>query len=247
MSKVSVIVPVYNSNQYLRKCLNSICNQTLKDIEIICVNDNSSDNSLDILYEYASIDERIKIINLIKNSGAASTRNKGIECAKSEYIGFIDSDDFIDLDFYEKLYKSAKTNNSYIVKAQMVVLNDGGKKTVKNTNEKIKRNRVHFSREFTTAIYKTSFLKENNVLFPESALVFEDPIFLIKIYTLDKNIDLIDDTNYYYNIHSKSNMRTYTSKKAQSYLKSLKILFDIMNNSNITKNNYKMIVSIKYI
>ena len=107
MPKVSVIIPVFNTEKYLRKCLNSVCNQTLKDIEIICVNDSSTDDSLEILKEYAAKDERIKLINFIENKGAAAARNAGIDIARGEYIGFVDCDDYIDLDFYEKLYSKA--------------------------------------------------------------------------------------------------------------------------------------------
>ena len=102
MTKISVIIPVYNSEKFLKKCLDSIINQTLNDIEIICIDDGSTDKSLRILNNFADKDNRITIINQ-KNSGPSAARNKGIENAKGEYIGFVDSDDWIDLDFYEKL------------------------------------------------------------------------------------------------------------------------------------------------
>ena len=102
MPKISVIVPVYKVEKFLPKCLESLINQTLKDIEIICINDGSPDNSLKILEEYAKKDSRIKIINQ-KNAGPSVARNNGMSAASGEYIGFVDSDDWIDLDFYEKL------------------------------------------------------------------------------------------------------------------------------------------------
>lgn len=107
MPKVSVIIPVYNTEKYLRKCLDSVCNQTLSDIEIICVNDCSPDNSLEILNEYAQKDNRIKVINFEENKGVSIARNTGIDSATGEFIGFVDADDFVDLDFYEKLYNKA--------------------------------------------------------------------------------------------------------------------------------------------
>ena len=109
--KVSVIIPVYNTEKYLEKCLYSVCNQTLSDIEIICINDCSTDNSREILNKYAADDERIKIINFEENKGAAAARNAGIDAATGEYIGFVDSDDYPDLDFYEKLYNKAENRN----------------------------------------------------------------------------------------------------------------------------------------
>ncbi len=92
MPKVSIIVPVYNVEKYLSTCLDSLINQTLKDIEIICINDGSTDNSLNILNEYAQKDTRIIVINK-ENSGPGSCRNLGIEKATGEYIQFVDSDD----------------------------------------------------------------------------------------------------------------------------------------------------------
>ena len=107
MPKVSVIIPVYNVEKYLRQCLDSVVNQTLKDIEIICVDDGSTDNSLKILKEYASKDDRFIIIEQ-KNKGAGAARNKGLEIANGEYLYFLDSDDFVDLSALEKLNTQIK-------------------------------------------------------------------------------------------------------------------------------------------
>ena len=96
--KVSVIIPVYNVEKYLCKCLDSVVNQTLRDIEIICVDDGSTDSSWEILKEYAQRDDRIKLIHK-ENGGLSSARNVAMQVAKGDYIGFIDSDDWIDLDF----------------------------------------------------------------------------------------------------------------------------------------------------
>ena len=105
--KVSIIVPVYNVEKYLAQCLDSLINQTLKEIEIICVNDGSKDNSAKILTAYAQKYVRIKIINQT-NQGLSAARNNGISVATGEYIGFVDSDDWVDIDFYKKLYSAGK-------------------------------------------------------------------------------------------------------------------------------------------
>lgn len=105
--KVSIIVPVYNTEAYLERCLKSLVNQTLKDIEIICIDDGSKDNSVAILKKYSQLDKRIKIIEQ-ENLGVSVARNNGLKLATGEYIGFVDSNDWIDLDFYEKLYNAAK-------------------------------------------------------------------------------------------------------------------------------------------
>lgn len=106
--KLSIIIPAFNTEKYLPKCLDSVVNQTLKDIEIICIDNNSTDNTLNIFNEYAKNDSRIKIISNNENKGAASSRNLGLDIASGEYIGFVDSDDFIELEMFEKLYEVAK-------------------------------------------------------------------------------------------------------------------------------------------
>ena len=108
MVKVSVIVPVYNVEKYLTQCLDSLVNQTLKDIEIIIVNDESPDNSQAIIDKYAKRYPKIIKAYKKKNGGLSDARNYGIERATGDYIGFVDSDDFVELDMYEDLYKAAK-------------------------------------------------------------------------------------------------------------------------------------------
>ncbi len=112
--KISVIIPIYNSEKYLSECLESIINQTFKDIEIICINDGSKDNSLNILNEYLKKDNRIIIVNQ-KNSGVSSARNKGIRLSTGDFISFIDSDDYLDLNVYEKCVQRIIRDNSDII------------------------------------------------------------------------------------------------------------------------------------
>ena len=129
MPKISVIIPVYNTEKYIDKCLNSIVNQTMQDIEIICVDDGSTDKSLRILNEYASKDNRIKILTQ-SNSGAAKARNKGLSIATGEYLYFIDSDDFIDLTFCEKMYNQAFSTDSDICICKILGCKENRSKTV---------------------------------------------------------------------------------------------------------------------
>ena len=114
MPEISVIVPVYNVENYLKECLDSLVNQSFTDIEIICVDDGATDKSPDILKEYADKDERIKIISQ-KNQGLAASRNNGLKEACGKYIYFLDSDDYIDLKALEKLHNNAVLNKSEIV------------------------------------------------------------------------------------------------------------------------------------
>ena len=106
--KVSVIMAVYNAERYLRQALESVCQQTLRDIEIICVDDGSTDGSMEILKEFAGQDDRIKILqHLEKTDGAAAARNMGLQAARGEYLSFLDADDWFEPDMLEKAYEKA--------------------------------------------------------------------------------------------------------------------------------------------
>lgn len=114
--KVSIVVPCYNVESYINQCIDSIISQTLRDIEIICVNDGSKDHTLEILKEYASKDERIKLIDK-QNSGYGDSMNMGMQAACGEYIGIVESDDFVDQRMFEVLYKVAHKHNADVVKS----------------------------------------------------------------------------------------------------------------------------------
>ena len=116
MYKVSVILPIYNVSQYLRECLDSVVRQTLKELEIICVNDGSTDNSLEIIEEYAAKDERIVIITG-PNGGYGKAMNKGLDRATGEYVGIVEPDDYVSLTMFEDLYRIAVENQLDMVKA----------------------------------------------------------------------------------------------------------------------------------
>jgi glycosyltransferase involved in cell wall biosynthesis len=112
MSKISIIIPVYNASNFLVRCLDSVLSQTLSDIEVICIDDCSSDNSFEILKDYVQKDSRIKVYKNEQNIGQGLTRNKGIDFANGEYIAFVDSDDWIEPNMYEVLYSNT-SNKKY--------------------------------------------------------------------------------------------------------------------------------------
>ena len=116
MPKISVLVPIYNVEKYLRECLDSLLNQTLVDVEFILINDGSKDNSLEIMKEYQSKDARFKIIDK-ENTGYGSSMNKGLDLASGEYIGIVESDDFIKKRMFEDLYNIAVKNDADMVKS----------------------------------------------------------------------------------------------------------------------------------
>lgn len=244
MVKVSVIIPVYNTEEYLEKCLDSVINQTLSDIEIICINDCSTDNSLGILNKYAANDNRITVIDFKENKGAAAARNKGIETAKGKYLGFIDSDDFIDLEFYEKLYKKAVETNADVAIGNIVFRN--GKNTEefnKHTRNLIKQSKINFYSLYTTAIFKQELFINNNIRFSKHKTA-EDYIVSILASYYSKNICFVDDIYYHYVKRNLSNTDDNNfSNLKNDYLDSFLNIFNIINSLNYSKSDYKTITN----
>lgn len=211
MAKVSVIVPVYNVEKYLKRCLDSLINQTLSDIDIICINDGSKDSSLQILEQYAQKDSRIVIYNQ-ENSGPSVARNTGLEHASGEYIGFVDSDDWVDLDFYEKLYKSAKNNNADIAVADFIREHPNKKpKRLKLKEEKIYTTpedkfmicKVHREGCVWNKIYRTEFIHSINLKFVPK-MYYEDRDFTIRSLYFSKKLVTTPNTYYRYFVNPKS-------------------------------------------
>ena len=209
--KISIVVPVYNVEKYLKRCLDSLVNQTLKDIEIICVNDGSKDNSLDILEEYAKKDGRIVILNQ-ENAGLSAARNTGMNVVKGEYIGFVDSDDWVDLDFYEKLYFAAKNNDCDIAVADFIREHPTKKKKRLNiTKEEIfekpedKYLACKTYREgcVWNKIYRTEFLKRIDLKFVVG-MYYEDRDFTARSLFYSKKLITVPNTYYRYFVNPKS-------------------------------------------
>ena len=198
MPKVSIIIPIYNVEKYLNQCLDSIINQTLNDIEIILVNDGSKDNSGQICEAYAQKDNRIKIIHK-KNEGPSIARNIAIELAHGEYIGFVDSDDFVDLNFFEELYNNAKTHNASISTGNIKkYIENVGTKEIDNLFER------NFYFGFWRNIYKNDLIKKYKIKFPEKIFCGEDIYFLYVIALYFGQNIVKTDVNYFYRINKKS-------------------------------------------
>lgn len=205
MTKVSIIVPVYNVEKYLKRCLDSLVNQTLKDIEIICINDGSTDGSLAILNEYVRNDDRIVVINQ-ENSGQSVARNRGIDVAKGEYLGFVDSDDWVSEDYFEKLHNSAIQNNAEIAVGGIIRLHKFNRRKFLTFAKETVTNDVNLKFELCdlpeksyvwNKIYKSSKLKEIGLKF-EEGIVFEDCIFTPQaLFYFDKMVT-VPDTYYFY-------------------------------------------------
>jgi len=203
--KVSVIVPVYNVAKYLSKCLRSLSEQKLKEIEIICVNDGSTDNSGEIIEKFALKDPRIKIINT-ENHGLSAARNCGIRAAQGKYLGFVDSDDYADRDYFKKLYEAAEKYNCPLACAgyKRFKFTDGKilqkfekYEVFDEINEKVKTANIPNDNYVWNKIYNRKDFLDNGLSFPEGH-DFEDMIASIKfLYNMGKMIT-VPDTYYHY-------------------------------------------------
>lgn len=256
--KVSVIVPVYNVENYLSKCLDSILNQTLKDMEIICINDGSKDSSKEILEAYQKEDDRIFIVNKA-NGGYGAACNIGLKLARGKYISIIEPDDFIDSKMFEDLYKLAEENNADIVKSAFYEYKDGSNgeaecadkvnwskeyempQGVFNINDCTQL--VYFHPSIWSCIYKKEFLNKNCISFvePKGAGWADNP-FQVQTLCLAERILYTDNAYYYYrltNPSSSSNIINISnpfdrSDEIHSFIKSQNI-----SNPNFLAHLYK--------
>lgn len=223
--KVSIIVPIYNMEKYLEKCIDSIVNQTLSNIEIILVNDGATDSSGKIIDKYAKKDNRIKVINK-ENGGQGAARNEGIDVASGEYIGFVDSDDWIDLDMYEKMYEIAKEEDLDISICSRKIWSEGYelKSTIEVKNElvnNIEKDIPSYIVDYLlypntvsacNKIYRLKTIKENNIKFYSVDNVgSEDMFFNYCVLLHIKNARSIYKTYYNGVERSESTTRKYRS------------------------------------
>lgn len=219
---ISAIIPVYNSEKYIKKCVDSLINQTLKNIEIILINDGSSDDSLRILRQYEKRDERIVVIDQ-KNNGPSSARNKGIDIAKGEYISFIDSDDWVDETMFEEMYNSAKENNSDVVICDMKLVNKNEETYITGLNYPIRNlseramNEIIFNELLSNSqfnsmankIFRTSIIKKNNIRLDKDIYYAEDWLFNIEFFRRSKKVSYINKPFYYYRRGHESSSSSY--------------------------------------
>ena len=226
MSKitVSVVMPVYNGEGYLRECLDSVCAQTLRDIEIICVDDGSSDGSLAILDEYAAADPRIKVIAQ-PNSGAAVARNKGIAIAQGEYLSILDSDDWFEPKMLETMVARARAKNAQIVICRCVGFEDGTEKHV-DMSWSLKDEFIpsecfagldvgdglfYFTQGWAwDKLYLTSFVREHDLQF-QNLKSTNDMLFTFLSIALAQRITTVGDVF----IHQRRNRSTSISRTRQ--------------------------------
>lgn len=250
MVKVSVIMPVYEASDYLNMSINSVINQEIEDIELICVNDGSKDNSSKILKKYSKQHDFIKVINQ-ENSGPAVARNNGLEHATGEYIAFLDADDkFLDKTALKKMHELATDTKADMVGANLKRIKKDGHLeenydfentlyTYFTNKETISPQEYGIPWAFYKNIYKKSFLEENNIKFPNYH-VGEDPVFLANVLTKIKQIPVLNIDLYGYN-HSVGgglNIKLDSYDKKREYIEHYMEVFDILKNNSFEESYY---------
>jgi len=207
--KLSVIIPIYNVEKYLSKCLDSVINQTYEDIEIICVNDCSQDGSLTILQEYAKQNKKIKIIDLPYNQGVSAARNIGIDAANGDFIAFLDPDDWWEVNLLEKAVTKLNADNSDIVLFGHYFFKNGKIIPDKLKEEKIEKvlngdNYKEYLCDFVNLvwdkIYKTSFIKNHNIKFPLKIHPTEDVLYALECFSYNPKISFLSEYLYNYRL-----------------------------------------------
>lgn len=224
MATVSVIVPVYNVEKYLEKCLTTLVNQTLQDMEIIVVNDGATDGSGAIIDSFVS--RYPNIISLKKeNGGLSDARNYGLPYATGEYIGFVDSDDYVDVDMYEHLYRKAKEENSDIVECNLHhVFPDGSVDTEIGEKIQDKKQMLMVGRSVVwNKIYRRDWLMNTGVIFPKGC-IYEDVEFYCKLVPHIETYSYVDQASIYYvqrgdSLNNKQSLKTLDILKILEHIK----------------------------
>ncbi len=238
MNKISIILPAYNSEKYLKSCIESISNQTFDNLEIIIINDCSTDNSLKIMQKYAKKDKRIKIINNEQNLGYGKSINIGIKIAKGKYISIVESDDTIEKNMIEKLYRETlekdydiiKSNFNYIIKNKKYRSKIFDGIDHKNSSNKFNTPQIlAIKPSVWSAIYKKEFLYENNIFFNETqGASFQDTSFQFKCFYFAENFKLINDALYNYRLDNPNSSINSSNK-----------VFEIINEFKTINNFFK--------
>lgn len=252
MIKISVIVPIYNVERYLPRCIESVRNQKLADIEIILVDDGSPDACPQMCDDYARADNRIKVVHK-KNEGLGYARNSGLQYATGEYVTFLDSDDYVSKDMYEKVYQALKSTKSDCCVTGYIVKKDSGEEVIKYNplgnsvyeNDEIirkvlagmlgslpeqKRDTV-IGMSVWKCVYSRDVIVDNRISFPsEREFISEDIIFQIKTIPHTKRVCTLSEGLYYYceNKNSQSLTKTYSRNKFDRYKKLYKKELDML-------------------
>ena len=231
---VSVIIPVYNAENYLERCINSLLAQTLEEIEFIFVNDCSKDRSIIILKDYETrYPNRIKVIDSSVNLRQGGARNLGMNAATGEYIGFVDADDWVEPTMFQKMYECAANGGYDVVGCHNYVSNGKGtiiSATKTNTFEQVgvldeekRKSLIVNGGNIWIKLYKRDFLNANNIRFPEH-LSYEDNYFIPIVFLLANSFGLVDEPLYYYYLSENSTVRQKNSQTQFQRFETLDLL-----------------------
>ncbi|MGE6630125.1 glycosyltransferase family 2 protein [Bacillus sp. NPDC077027] len=221
MPAISLLVAVYNTSQYVEKCLRSIAEQTFSEIEVILVNDGSTDHSADILEQFTKRDKRFRVIHQ-PNQGLGAVRNKGIEEAKGEYVAFIDSDDTLDPDYCMKLYERAMATDADVVVSDYFIQFEQSNRTLSTSmfgNQKV-GNKERLIKDLLhgnitgfswNKLYRRSFLEKYHIRFPlrDELENIEDQYVTLRCFYLANVIAFVHQPLYYYRVHVSSIVQRY--------------------------------------
>ena len=243
MVKVSVIVPIYNAEKYLRQCIDSVVNQTLKDIEIVLIDDGSTDGSAEICKEYL-FDSRVSYYHK-ENEGLAAARDDGMQRASGEYIGFVDSDDWLEPDMYEKMYNAAKSNDSDVVFCNCIenenghrftpempsgpynrkkIIDDVLSRSLAYINAKGEKRAIRWSN--CLRIYKLSTLRDNDIRFDRRFRRSQDSQLTYEAMLVAQNFYYLGDDYLYHNrVVGDSLSRGYTKNMWPLYVPLIERLY----------------------
>ena len=257
--KVSIIIPTYNVEQYLRVCLDSAVNQTLEDIEIIIVNDGSTDNSLEIIKEYAAEDDRIVVIDK-ENGGYGMAMNCGMDRARGEYIGIIEPDDFVDVNMFGDLYNIAAENDLDFIKADFNRFEHDGYGNLVLMYNKIAYNDVNYNLIIKPAdaissfnyimntwsgIYKRSFIEENSIRHNETpGASFQDNGFWFQTMMYAKRAMFYNHA-YYMNRRDNPNSSVMSSEKVYCMNREYEYIRDLVLNSDLDQKKFLALMNVK--
>jgi glycosyltransferase involved in cell wall biosynthesis len=246
MTKISVIIPVYNAQEFLERCLDSVLSQTINSIEVICIDDCSTDHSFEILNQYAQKDIRLKCFRNDLNIGQGLTRNKGLDIARGEYISFVDCDDWIEPNMFDDLYSKNRLkkydivfcNFFYDLPKNKTIIPDFSK--VENVSldfllkESISPTIKYYSPNSPCGkLYRNEYLVENNISFEsERVLMYEDKFFNLSLFVSNPSIYFEKNAYYHYVIRHGSTMISYQKNFVDRYF-----ILDQKIKNIFTKNN----------
>lgn len=248
MPEISVLIPVYNAGKYLSECLRSVQQQTFADIEIICIDDGSGDNSAHVLRQFQIQEPRLKIITQ-KNAGVAVTRNRLMEAARGKYIAFVDADDRILPDYLKKLYTAAETNGAEVALCFLREMSEDGTYTVRlHVPRRFYKNpaphpAAHFRRGYEDAVvavklWRLSWLRQHKLKFYPGR-VAEDIVFAVLGFTLARQIAVVPEALYRYRKGVSSSITANAVNMAVSRLKNFYQLRQELIGRGIWSNEIK--------